>query len=465
MSKLFEKLYDIMPASVQNLAVSLYGLKLYRREYGPAFREMLEQFEEMQWYSLERLIEYQEQKLRALIEHCYENVPYYKNIMQQRKLTPDDIRHIGDLNKLPILTRDDVRNNRDQLIARNFKRSQLIHGHTSGTTGSPLSLIWDNQICLMKNVVDWRQKRIAGIDPGDKMAFFLARKVSPLNRKRPPYWRHNYVLNHLFFSSWHLSPSNLPAYFDKLSSFSPKAVEGYPSTIYILARYLLSKNLTFPVKAVFTSSETLMPNQRSAIEKAFSSRLYDFFGMAERVLYATECGMNDGKHINGDFGIIEIPDANGRQAPPGQLGRIVATGLHNYAMPLIRYQTSDITAWKGDQCPCGRNFPLIRGITTKDEDIITTRDGRLISSSILNALTHHLTEIAEHQIVQEDRDHVVMNIVKGPGFSDNDINFLKDDLQNALGGGINVEIKFVDNIPRTAAGKYRWVISRVPLDF
>jgi phenylacetate-CoA ligase len=465
MSTILEKIYQKSPALIQNLMVTGYGLKIYRREYGAKFRETLQEFESNQWLSHDRLIEYQNEKLKLLIKHSYENVPYYQNKMNASGLKPGDIKTADDLSKMPILTRDDIKTNFEQLIARNAKRSRLIPGNTSGTTGSPLKLIWDDRICLIKTVVDWRQKRIAGLNPGDKMAFFLGRSVIPLGQKKPPFWRHNHILNHLFCSSWHLSRENLPVYFDKLAGFKPIAIEGYPSTISILAQYLISKKLIFPVKAVLTSSETLLPHQREAIETAFSCRLYDFYGMAERVVFATECETHDGKHLNMDFSIVEVLSKDGAPTDYGSIGRIVATGLHNFAMPLIRYQTSDVTALREAACSCKRGFTLMENITTKDEDIVSTKDGRYISPSILNALTHHLTSIFEHQVVQDENYSITLKIVKKPEYSDADHAFLYKGLKEIFGEEMKVAIEYVDNIPRTSAGKFRWVISKVPLGF
>lgn len=317
----------------------------------------------------------------------------------------------------------------------------------------------------MKNVADWRQKKLAGVKPGDPMAFFLGRVVVPITQSAPPFWRKNWLLNHLFFSSFHMSPKNLDTYLKELHQFKPVAVEGYPSTMYIIASYLLSTNQTFPVKAAFTSSETLFPHQREAIEKAFDCRLFDFYGLAERVMFATECEAHQGRHINDDFGITEIITADGRPAKPGEMGRIVATGLHNAAMPLIRYVTSDVTVLKQEACSCGRAFPLMEDITTKDEDIITTLDGRYISSSILTHPFKPMHSVEESQIIQEDREHIRIKIVKRPSYEDKDSQYLLEEFRKRVGDGMQVEIEFVEAIERTKAGKFRWVISKVPLRF
>jgi len=459
------ELYALSPVFFQNLMVTGYGWKIYRREYGKKFTRLLPEIEARQWYSEAELIEYQNEKLRPLIKHCYENVPYYRSVMESRKLRPADIRTVDDLLKLPVLERETVRDKLAQLKAANFKPAELISGFTSGTTGSPLQLYWDNQICRVKTATDWLQKKIAGINPGEKMAFFLGRQVVSLNQKKPPFWRHNWLLNHLFCSSWHLAKENLEAYFKKLRAFKAVAIEGYPSTMYILARYLLGTSQTFPLKAVFTSSEPLFNDHRETIQQAFACRVFDYYGMAERVVFGFECEAHDAKHLSMDFGITEILSQDDEPAGYARLGRLVATSLHNYGMPLIRYQSSDITELRASGCRCGRKSPMIENITTKDEDIITTSDGRLLASSALNALTKPIMGIAEHQIIQEDRTHIVVQMIRGQDYSEKTEGLLLESLRKILGPGMSVELRLVDEIPRTTAGKFKWVVSRVPLEF
>lgn len=462
---LLPSVYEASPAFIQNVGVSLYGLKLYWREHGSKFHRLLDEFEGHYKWSESELLDYQNHRLRKLIEHCYYNVPYYNDLMKVNGLTPADVRQVADLSKIPVLTRRMVMENGNKLVARTARRADKIVGHTSGTTGSPLRLVWDRHVCLLKTVVDWRQKRLAGINPGDRIGFFLGRQVAPLSQTKPPFWRHNWVMNHLFCSSFHLSPANMPLYLDKLAKFRPRALEGYPSTMSVLAAYLNHRQETFPVQAIFTSSETLLPSQRSAIEKAFACQVFDFYGMAERVVFATECEEHTGKHLNIDFGVVEIADGRQASVESGKLGRIVATGLHNYSMPLIRYETSDVTSLESNPCRCGRSMPLMSGVTTKDEDIVVTPDGRYISSSILNAVTHHLTNVAESQIVQEEKTRVVIRIVPRASYNDADTRFLLESLQEVLGSQVQISIDIVDAIERTANGKFRWVISKVPLEF
>jgi len=147
------------------------------------------------------------------------------------------------------------------------------------------------------------------------------------------------------------------------------------------------------------------------------------------------------------------------------MGRIVTTGLHNFGMPLIRYQTSDITALRKQKCSCGREFPLMEDVTTKAEDIITTTDGRLISSSILTHPFKPMHNVAESQIIQEDRRNITIKIIRRPSYNDEDTEYLLEEFKKRVGNDMNVRVEFVNSLPRTSSGKFRWVISKVPLKF
>jgi len=465
MGRLLDKLYAASPAFVQSLGITAYSIKQRLTDYGAEFRRYLDEFEKSQWFALGELREYQSEKLRDLVKHCYANVPYYRRIMDESKLKPSDIRSVVDLPKLPILTSEDIRNNYDTLIARPYKPSQLQVGFTSGSTGTPLKLYYDRKVSILKNVVDWRQKRLAGIELGDRLALFWGRILIPGERTRPPFWRYNWSLNHLYCSSYHVSAGNLDAYLEEMTRFGIKAIEGYPSTLHTIARYVLNQKATLPLTAAFTSSETLFPNQREDIESAFGCPVYDYYGMAERVVFGSECDHHQGLHLNMDFGITEILDQDQRPAAPDEVGRIVGTGLFNYGMPLLRYRTSDATSVSSDRCSCGRQFNLMGTMTSRAENIITTPDGRHLSFASLSLPFKQMTSIVEAQIIQEDREHLIINIVKRPTWKDNDAVYLEGEFAKRIGEQMSIELRFVDDIPRTRSGKFKFVISKVPPDF
>jgi phenylacetate-CoA ligase len=213
--------YSRSPIFLQTLFLNFKACELYLERYGNKFRKCFKEFEKNQWLSGSELRKVQDEKLRSLIQHAYKNVPYYYEIMSSRKLTPADIKTKEDLHKLPILTREHVKKHAEALISRTYPRKLLRHGHTSGTTGSPLDFHYDIQTCVAHLVAVWRQKYWAGMKYGDAIATFQGRVIVPLDQSKPPFWRKNYINNQLFFSSFHLHEKNLPYYFEKLEKDSP----------------------------------------------------------------------------------------------------------------------------------------------------------------------------------------------------------------------------------------------------
>lgn len=460
------KMYDHSPVFLQNCLLTLFSLFLDRKRYGGKYNYYKDFLAKTQWYSKEELEAYQENQLQKLIKHAYETVPYYQRIFEKRKLSPSDIKTSADLTKLPVLTRDDIKNNTSDLISTAYKQRQLTYGHTSGTTGSPLHLYYDSLKVNISYAALDRQYQWAGCNLsrfGDRIAVGRGNVIVPLSRTKPPFWRENYLHNQLLLSSFHLSSKNLPYYIEKLETFKPKIIDGYPSTLYILAKYLKNNSKKLPLKAVISASETLYDFQREVIEESFQCKIFDYYTLAEWVVYATECEKHEGHHLNSEYGITEIVDKDYLPLPIGKTGRIVGTSLHNFGMPMIRYATSDMTALKENQCSCGRGLPLMEDVATKAEDILTLKDGRLISPSVLTHPFKPLNSIEESQIIQKEYDRIIVKIVPRTDFSDADVNHLVTELKARIGDDTTIDIEIVDSLPRTSRGKFRWVISEVPL--
>lgn len=454
-------LYDKSPHLLRTAFLNVYAYSLNFERYGRDFERLMDEFARNEQLSRGELEEYQREKLVALIHHAYEHVPYYHNVMKGLKLVPSDFKGLEDLPKLPVLTREDVKKHNQLLQADNVPKHRIRHGHTSGTTGSPLGFLWDLSVCTIHHVADWRQKGWAGLKLGDPFISVQGRQVVPATRQKPPFWVMNAVHNQLFMSSFHLKEEFLDSYVDKIRKFGPKGVEGYPSTLYILARHLKKRDRYCAVPAVLTSSETLLPIQRELIEERFQCPVFDFYGMAERVVYASECQYHRGKHLNMDYGIVEVVDNDNDTVSEGTLGTIVATGLWNHAMPLIRYRTSDVTAIHRGTCACGRNFPLMDQVTTKAEDIVLLEDGRMVPSSILTHPFKPMDNIVKSQIIQIDTRTLDIYLVTNRNYSDSDSQLLLKGMKERVGSGMNINLRIVDDIPNEKSGKFRWVISKL----
>ena len=466
MSDLLKPLYDRAPAFLQNCILTAYSYKLDKQRYGGEYAGFYDLLMKSQWFSRQELKEYQSEKLRELIAHAYSTVPYYRELFDSLKLKPADIKGTEDLHKIPVLRKEAFKDDPRRLMSTKYRPQDLVKGHTSGTTGSPLDVWYDQAgiyiaYAALGRHYDWADCRLAR--DGDRIAVARGNMIVPANRRKPPFWRYNWCHNQLLLSSFHMSAETLDDYFREMEKFGPSVIDGYPSTLFVLAKHLENSGRTFPLRAAITSSETLFDFQREVIEKSFQCRIFDYYALAERTAFAGECDHHHRRHLAMEYGISEIIDDADNLLPGGQDGLLVGTSLHNKGMPLIRYVTNDRTALLEETCSCGRGLELMEEVTTKAEDTITLRDGRLISPSVLTHPFKPLHTIRESQIHQTDYDRIVVRIIKGDGYSESDTNHLESELRDRLGDGVDIVVEFPEVLERTSSGKFRWVISDVTL--
>lgn len=466
MNRYAAALYGAAPVWGQNLMLTAFSTLLERERYSGRFREFQDLLARTEWASAADLEAYQNERLLMVVSHAYEHVPFYRRQFDALKLTPADIRSRADLAKLPLLTRDDIRERFDELRSRAFPQRALRTGHTSGTTGTPLTIGYDRDTVWMTYAVFDRHYRWAGCTlgrAGDRIAVARGNVIVPLDQQRPPYWRQNHRHHQLLLSSFHLSKTNLPAYFEALTAFQPAVMDGYPSTLFLLAKYLQTIGAYFPVKAAITSSETLYDFQREVIEERFKCRVFDYYALAERAIFSHECDRHEGHHLAMEYGIAEVVDSKGEPLAPGDTGRLVGTSLHNLAMPLLRYMTNDHSALRVGRCSCGRQLELMEDVTTKAEDVLTLGDGRLISPSVLTHPFKPLDCIEGSQIVQTEPNVVVVRLIPRPTYTPAHTTQLVSELAARLGADVAIDVQFVDQLETSKNGKFKWVISKVPL--
>lgn len=463
MSGLAERLYDRAPALIQNLILSEYGRRIRRRRFGAEYERLSALLERSERWSREEIRAYQDERLAALVEHAYATVPFYRERMDALRLKPHDVRTVLDLPKLPIVSREDLVANRGRFVSAAPPGRRLRHAVTSGTTGAALTVSWDRGVIVMANACLWRSRRWAGFEFGRPYATLFGRLVAPAAATRPPFWRVNRSWNQLFLSPLHLSAASAPLYLEAMRDFGVEALEAYPSFAYILARYAEAAGAHLPLRCVFTTSEPLLPVQRRVIEERFRCPVFDFYSQAERVMFSSECEAHEGHHVFEEYGVTELVDGSGAPVPEGSVGRVVATGLHNLGMPFIRYAVGDVTSMAARPCRCGRTLALTTGVATKEEDVLVAPDGRLLSPSVVAAVFKGAHPVAKSQIIQTRPDRITVRIVRLGAFTPDDEQRIERGFKVRLGQDVRVRFEYVQDIPPSARGKFRWIISTVPL--
>ncbi|UCF34781.1 MAG: phenylacetate--CoA ligase family protein [Phycisphaerales bacterium] len=452
MASLATRMVWAMPA-LRDLAATLKGLQLHHERYGRRYREIIEEIQDRDTWSREKLLAYQAERLRSLIRHAAAHVPYYRNLFGRLGLSAEHIQGIQDLPKLPILEKRVLREDPFCLMDEREERSRLITEETSGTTGTPLR-IYKTRESLQANYAYYeaRCRQVAGMEFGkDPFVMLGVRQVAPIERTRPPFWCYNYVWKQLYMSVYHLSDQYLGAYCRELRGRPYRAVLGYPSSIYAVARYVLEAGKPkFDFKAALTSAETLYDEQRSVIEEAFGCRVYDQYGCSENCAFAAEC--REGRmHISPEYGVVEVVDQQGRVVPPGVQGDLICTGLVNFGQVLIRYRIGDTGALSAEACPCGSPLPVLGRLEGRTDQLLITRDGRRIAR--FDPVLKDVERVKECQIVQDDLDLFRIRLVPAAGYGKADGERVVQNLIEYIGDA-RIELVIEDSIERAASGKF-----------
>jgi phenylacetate-CoA ligase len=381
-----------------------------------------------------------------------------------RGLTPSSVRTLADIAKFPTVSKQQIRADRQSFLASNAKEFTPLAGNTSGTTGSPFQFFSDRKTESIEWAFFWRHKSWAGARLFQPTISLGGRVIVPMSQQKPPFWRYNWAEGTMWLSTFHMSPENLDLYIERIRSSKLQFLRGYPSNLFIVARHMKQRDVRIPLKAVFSGSEPLFDYVRELVEDRFVCKVFDWYGVSERVVSSGQCEHHDGYHVHMENCLVEI--LNGETPVAGQeLGEIVATCLSNQAMPLIRYRTGDLSSWRDQPCACGRGLRMLNQVQTKWEHVVTTADGRFISPSNLTHPFKPIRGITKSQIVQEAPDHVVIRVVATNEFTDSDRDLLLRGIQERLGARTRIDVRRVEDIPKDPSGKYRWVVSKVPFSF
>lgn len=447
-----------------------YSIPLPMR-YGKQFRNMYYFLKGSQWWSKEKLEEYQMRQLKKLLNHAYQNVPYYQRVFDERGLKPEDIQDFDDFRRLPILTKDIVRENLNDLVAKNIPKRNMNYVTTGGTSGKPLGFYIEKRTDFIRMAFEWREWNWMGYEFGNKCVVLRGNVVKRKEDGKSAWWEYDRENNYLILSVYDMTDKNLPKYIQKIEEFKPKIIQAYPSALDIMARFIKGNNLTINVKenikAISTSSENLFPYQRLLIEEVFNCPIIDKLGNCEQTNIVGQCAKGEGYHIFMEYGITELIDEEGNPVcREGGIGEIVGTGFTNYAVPLIRYKTEDFGVYTNNQCSCGRNgLPILKEVKGRwYQQRIVTRNGNYIPITALNTHSDIFDNVKQFQYYQDNLDKVILRIVKKNTYTSTDTRKILRELTGKLKSQIKLEIQFLADMPRTDRGKYNFLVQKLQID-
>jgi len=457
-SALVEQVYPRLPVFLQNAACWYYGKKEARLRFGPEFDRRLKELVDSEKWTSSEIEAYQNEKLRALIRYAYESVSYYRERWKSLKISPADIQCREDLAKLPVLTKEDVRQNFGRLVSEKVSRQELVFRHTSGTTGKALHFYVTKPSIAFQWAVWWRHRLRFGVEPGAWHANFTGKRVVPLGQQSPPYWRWNRPLHQALLTMHHLTPDKIASVLDFLEAQRFEFFSGYPSIIHMLALHATETGLILHSRprAVFTGAENMLDFQRRDIQRFTGAILTDQYGCSEGCGNASQCP-EFVYHEDFEFGIIE-----GVEREPGTPAKsVLCTGFASNAFPFIRYEVGDNGVWQDEKvsCRCGRNSKVLLRIEGRTDDYVITPEGARIMR--FDYAFKDALNVKEVQIVQEHLGEVIVRLVCRPDYTSKDESQISREIQRWISPRMTVRFEHVGEIERDANGKFRAVVSRL----
>ncbi len=407
----------------------------------------------------------QSRRVRSIVAYAYRSVPYYRETMDRLGLAPTDFSHAQDLAKLPLLERWQIQ--RDPLYyvstAQPLERCLVVRN--SGSTARPCLFYFDPATACMYAATNGRGRSV--------WAPLLDRGVG---------YRQTHIGSprgssggfQSFYGQYIIAPPGVAVHRQRLSlldppeknvplinEFQPDVIVAFGSYLAMLFHYLKqSGRAMHRPKVLLYSGDGLPDSARRLIEDHFGLPIFGSYEATESYNIGFECEAHKGLHLNIDLCHTRVVDAEGHTLPDGESGHVVVSNLLNRATVLLNHRLGDVAATLSEPCLCGRSLPLLSQLHGRSDDYVRLPSGRWVHPQVMPIMIRHCTEPWEHQVVQETESRFVVSVVPREDCDQMQTRrCIQERFAEELGGDIVVEVRFVDTIDRTAAGKVRNVIS------
>jgi phenylacetate-CoA ligase len=435
--------------------------------------ENLRKLEAWQWLDRDQLVNMQNMRLKRLLLHAYQHVPYYRGILSQAGVAkPNRDIDLRLYDQIPLLGKGLVRDRFEELKSDDLPRRKWYYNSSGGSTGEPVTLIQDTAYNSWTKASKMLFDRWSGYRLSDKKVRLWGSVRDLFNQSEQLKTRFmRWMKNDLWLNVFRMTPNEMRSHIEEINAFKPVQILAYAESIYELSRFIERENLqVHSPRAVMTSAGTLFPHMRKTIERVYKAPVFNRYGCREVGDIASECSLHSGLHIASPIYYLEVIKPDGTPAAPGQAGEIIITSLTNFAMPMIRYRIGDMGVRSESLCPCGRSWPLLKEITGRTTDVFVRQDGGIVSPQYLIHLVGvelNSGWIRKYQVIQEAHNRIRTLLVPTEPVEAPSIHFRKElgdithAIQIAMGRSCRVKYDFVDDIAPNESGKYRYTISNI----
>ena len=384
---------------------------------------------------------------------AYKTTPFYRH----RGAAP---RTFDEFARVPLLSKDDVRKDLDDLISDRFKMGDLVESRTGGSTGVSLRLYCDFRCQQFRNAAALRSDKWSGWRFGEARGALWGNPPVPEGLKAS--LRAALLDRLVYLDTVEMSAANMDRFIDELAARGIEVLYGHAHSLYVLANRAAARHESrLNIRSIISTSMVLLPTERRRMEQVFGCSVTDRYGCEEVGLIASECERHQGLHVNTDHLFVEVLRADGRPAAAGEEGRVVITDLINRGMPLIRYEVGDVAVPSARTCACGRNRPLWDRVIGRTADFLVKPDGSLVAGvSLVERTLTAIPGLAQMQIIQDHAEELVINVVPDGNFGPETERRLREEIRKVF-GSVTVSIRPGNALVQEKNGKYRFAICRV----
>jgi phenylacetate-CoA ligase len=452
---LVESIYNKAPIFFQNIMTSISGYQRNLTRYGKVYYNYLNFLSEFDTWNYEKKVEYQLEELKTFIRYAVDNSDFYKKLYSEIDLST--INRIEDLRKLPVVDKEDLRENMDQVIT--IPNKGAVEGHTGGTTGKSLVVLFTPEDMMKRMaMLDHFKSRVGFEHLTMKRATFNGKHIIPPNQKKKKYWRYNAACKQMIYSSFHLTEENMKYYIDSLNRFKPQAIDGFFMSICDVAGYIERHKITleFTPVAIFPTSETLTKSGRELLERVFKCKVYDQYASSEGAPFVTECEQQVW-HMELASGVFEHFEEGSDE--------VLITSFTTHGTPLIRYRIGDAMCIDSDnsKCECGNQTKIVREIKGRKLDFLYTAKGAKINGgNVANLFKNMPNALIRAQTVQQNMDEILIKLeVDNSLYKPEYDELLREEFIHKFGNETSVIIQHVREIPREKSGKFKLIKNHV----
>lgn len=459
----FLGLYKKSPLWVKKTVGSVYGMLPYSVRYGKRYEDYKKLARSARSWSVEKRDTFLYEKLKQLITHAYETVPFYREKYDAAGVNPDTFKVLSDLDKFPCITREDIKANRENLLSTDYDEGDRLYTSTSGSSGVPLELFHHKGVTRAKErafLHDLFEQ--FGYRPGQKYAVFRGEIIDSDDKP----WYFDPIDKALILSSYKLSKATVAKYCDIMVRENIKVIRGYPFMIFKLVQLMEEAGIKpLPLNCIILESENIYESHREKMKAFFNCPVCHYYGHTERLGFGGNCLEGEQYHMHPAYGLVEVVGDNGLPVAVGQQGEVVTTGFDNLVMPLIRYRTQDFAIKGAEHIECGLTYPVLEDVMGREEEFVHLKDNTTVPFHNLLAGIHGGTWGLAYKVQckQVDKGQLMLSVVPEKDVDgDRAVDAFVSEIQSRVSADqLDIIPQIVASIPATRSGKTKLFLQEI----